>query len=100
MRGWSLVESMDTLSGLPLRYIISDIKYRMMTLDMDTQSTAEQVESQDSEQITSSLAEKLKTAYIEALNQLEIVEVELSRSKIMMIDEDGNMKKVTILSEH
>ncbi len=72
----------------------------MMTLDMDSRSTAEQVDSQDSEQITSSLAEKLKTAYIEARNQLEITEVELNRSKIMMIDEDGNMRKVPILSEH
>ncbi|CAE6930966.1 hypothetical protein ACOMICROBIO_EPCKBFOG_03161 [Vibrio sp. B1FLJ16] len=72
----------------------------MMTLDMDSRSTAEKVDSQDSEQITISLAEKLKTAYIEARNQLEITEVELNRSKIMMIDEDGNMRKVPILSEH
>ncbi len=72
----------------------------MMTLGMDSRSTAEQVDSQDSEQITSSLAEKLKNAYIEARNQLEITEVELNRSKIMMIDEDGNMRKVPILSEH
>ncbi|WP_182010761.1 hypothetical protein [Vibrio sp. B1FLJ16] len=71
-----------------------------MTLDMDSRSTAEKVDSQDSEQITISLAEKLKTAYIEARNQLEITEVELNRSKIMMIDEDGNMRKVPILSEH
>ncbi|MCA0934256.1 hypothetical protein AB3Y13_01120 [Vibrio alginolyticus] len=67
---------------------------------MDSRSTAEKVDSQDSEQITISLAEKLKTAYIEARNQLEITEVELNRSKIMMIDEDGNMRKVPILSEH
>ncbi len=72
----------------------------MMTLDMDSRSTAEQVDTQDSEQITSSLAKKLKTAYIEARNQLELTEVELNRSKIMMIDEDGNLKKVPILSEH
>ncbi len=72
----------------------------MMTLDMDSRNTEEQVDSQDSEQITSSWVEKLKTAYIEARDQLEITEVELSRSKIMMIDEDGNLKKVSILSEH
>ncbi|CAH0526234.1 hypothetical protein CTH30272_00811 [Allocatenococcus thiocycli] len=72
----------------------------MMTLDMDSRNTAEQVDSQDSEQVTSSLAEKLKTAYINARNQLEITEVELNRSKIMMIDEDGNLRKVPILSEH
>ncbi|WP_417877906.1 hypothetical protein [Vibrio sp.] len=67
---------------------------------MDSRNTAEQVDSQDSEQVTSSLAEKLKTAYINARNQLEITEVELNRSKIMMIDEDGNLRKVPILSEH
>ena len=72
----------------------------MMTLDMDSRNTAEQVDSQDSEQVTSSLAEKLKTAYINARDQLEITEVELNRSKIMMIDEDGNLRKVPILSEH
>lgn len=72
----------------------------MMTLDMDSRNTAEQVDSQDSEQVTSSLAEKLKTAYINARNQLEITEVELNRSKIMMIDEDGNLRKIPILSEH
>lgn len=72
----------------------------MMTLDMDSCNTAEQVDSQDSEQVTSSLAEKLKTAYVNARNQLEITEVELNRSKIMMIDENGNMRKVPILSEH
>ncbi|NVC92261.1 hypothetical protein FC650_01100 [Vibrio natriegens] len=72
----------------------------MMTLDMDSRNTAEQVDSQDSEQVTSSLAEKLKTAYINARNQLELTEVELNRSKIMMIDEDGNLRKVPILSEH
>ncbi|MDV6252386.1 hypothetical protein [Vibrio sp. EA2] len=67
---------------------------------MDSRNTAEQVDSQDSEQVTSSLAEKLKTAYVNARNQLEITEVELNRSKIMMIDENGNMRKVPILSEH
>jgi FMN-dependent NADH-azoreductase len=72
----------------------------MMTLDMDSRNDAEKVDSQDSEQVTSSLTEKLKTAYIEARSQLEIIEVELNRSKIVMIDEDGNMRTVPILSEH
>ncbi len=72
----------------------------MMTFDMDSRSTAEQVDSQDSEKITSALVKKLKAAYIEARNQLELTEVELNRSKIMMIDEDGNLKRVPILSEH
>ncbi len=65
----------------------------MMKLDMDSGNTAEQADSQE-------MAEKLKAAYIEERSQLEITEVELNRSKIMMIDEDGNMRKVPILSEH
>ncbi len=72
----------------------------MMKLDMDSGNTAEQADSQENEKVTSSLVEKLKAAYIEERSQLEITEVELNRSKIMMIDEDGNMRKVPILSEH
>ncbi|EGR0721550.1 hypothetical protein QPB21_000308 [Vibrio alginolyticus] len=69
-------------------------------LDMDSGNTAEQVNSQDNEQVTRSVAEKLKTAYINSREQLEIIEVELNRSKIMMVDQDGNLTRVPILSEH
>jgi len=48
-------------------------------LDMDSGNTAEQVSSQDDEQATRSVAEKLKTAYINAREQLEIIEVELNQ---------------------
>ncbi|GLR05722.1 hypothetical protein [Vibrio hyugaensis] len=67
---------------------------------MNSGNTAEQVESQEIESTTDSLAEKLKAAYVTARTQLEITEVELNRSKIMMIDENGKMTKVSILSEH
>lgn len=39
-------------------------------------------------------------AYRKERTRQEVTEVELNRSKIVMIDENGNMKKVPILSEH
>lgn len=71
-----------------------------MKLEMNSGTIAEQVESQDVETQTDSLAAKLKASYVAARTQLEITEVELNRSKIMMIDENGKMTKVSILSEH
>ncbi|WP_179885605.1 hypothetical protein [Vibrio sp. ES.051] len=71
-----------------------------MKLDMDSGHTAEQVDSQENGQTNSSVTEKLKMAYIKAREQLELTEVELNRSKIMMVDQDGNLTKVPILSEH
>lgn len=71
-----------------------------MKLEMNSGTIAEQVESQDVETSNDSLAAKLKASYVAARTQLEITEVELNRSKIMMIDENGKMTKVSILSEH
>ncbi|OAJ95842.1 hypothetical protein [Vibrio bivalvicida] len=45
-------------------------------------------------------SKKLLDAYRKERAQQEITEVELNRSKIVMIDENGNIKKVPILSEH
>ncbi|MGR5067675.1 MULTISPECIES: hypothetical protein [Vibrio] len=67
---------------------------------MNSGNTAEHVENQEVESTEDSLAAKLKAAYVTARTQLEIIEVELNRSKIMMIDENGKMTKVSILSEH
>ncbi|WP_244662581.1 hypothetical protein [Vibrio owensii] len=67
---------------------------------MNSGTIAEQVESQDVETQNDSLVAKLKASYVAARTQLEITEVELNRSKIMMIDENGKMTKVSILSEH
>ncbi|MCG9595620.1 hypothetical protein L1D15_02665 [Vibrio sp. Isolate25] len=53
-------------------------------------------ESNDAPQRTSKIVE----AYRKERTRQEATEVELNRSKIMMIDEDGNMRKVPILSEH
>ncbi|HDM8221282.1 TPA: hypothetical protein P0E24_004878 [Vibrio campbellii] len=71
-----------------------------MKLEMNSGTIAEQVETQDVETQNDSLAAKLKASYVAARTQLEITEVELNRSKIMMIDENGKMTKVSILSEH
>lgn len=43
---------------------------------------------------------KLIKAYIFERTQQEITEVELNRAKIVMIDANGNMKRVPLLAEH
>ncbi|WP_333912657.1 hypothetical protein [Vibrio coralliirubri] len=52
--------------------------------------------------VTESSAEqnKLRDAYVQERTYLEVVEIELNRSKIIMIDEQGRKKRVPILSEH
>ncbi|USD34235.1 MULTISPECIES: hypothetical protein [Vibrio] len=54
------------------------------------------IEPNDAPQRSSKIVE----AYRKERTRQEATEVELNRSKIMMIDEDGNMRKVPILSEH
>ncbi|MEF1291872.1 hypothetical protein [Vibrio sp. M260118] len=44
--------------------------------------------------------ERLTSAYRSERARQEITEVELNRSKIVMIDENGNIKRVPILGEH
>lgn len=44
--------------------------------------------------------DRLVAAYKKERTQQEVTEVELNRSKIVMIDENGNIKKVPILAEH
>ncbi len=44
--------------------------------------------------------QRLKGAYINERSKLEVVEVELNRSKVVMIDQDGKLIKVPFLSEH
>ena len=43
---------------------------------------------------------KLVKAYIFERTQQEITEVELNRAKIIMFDENGNIKRVSLLAEH
>ncbi|HAS6346698.1 hypothetical protein LZU85_01995 [Vibrio sp. IRLE0018] len=43
---------------------------------------------------------KLKSAYIDERVKMETVEVELNRSKIVFMDENGKLTKFTLISEH
>ncbi|MFC5079778.1 hypothetical protein VTH8203_03609 [Vibrio thalassae] len=45
-------------------------------------------------------SEKLKGAYINERTRLEFTEVELNRSKVVMVDHEGNFIKIPFLSEH
>lgn len=44
--------------------------------------------------------DRIVKAFRSERTQQEITEVELNRTKIVMIDEDGNIKKVPLLAEH
>ncbi|WP_070966533.1 hypothetical protein [Vibrio sonorensis] len=45
-------------------------------------------------------SERLRQAYQSERTQQEMTEIEIGRSRILMIDEDGNTESVTIVSEH
>ncbi|NOH81058.1 hypothetical protein F0231_15035 [Vibrio sp. RE86] len=45
-------------------------------------------------------ASKLVKAYMQERTLQEVTEVELNRSKIMVMDESGKMKLVPIIKEH
>lgn len=62
------------------------------------ESPKEEQEANSSE--ACSEQDKLRTAYVKERTNLEVVEIELNRSKIMMIDEQGRKRRVPILSEH
>lgn len=44
--------------------------------------------------------DRIVKAFRSERTQQEITEVELNRTKIVMIDEDGNIKKVPLVAEH
>lgn len=43
---------------------------------------------------------KLREAYVVAREQLELTEIELNRAKIIMIDENGKIIRLPLLTEH
>lgn len=43
---------------------------------------------------------RLTTAYRMERSQQEVVEIELSRAKIVVMDEHGNLKRIPIIPEH
>ncbi|ELJ8792090.1 hypothetical protein ABC295_000222 [Vibrio cholerae] len=46
------------------------------------------------------VAIKLREAYIKERQQLELTEIELNRARIIMIDENGKMIRLPLLTEH
>ncbi|KDN29310.1 hypothetical protein VFDL14_14085 [Vibrio fortis] len=64
------------------------------------QSESNNEESNEISQEACNDQDKLRTAYVKERTNLEVVEIELNRSKIMMIDEQGRKRRVPILSEH
>ncbi|MEZ9231626.1 hypothetical protein AB4259_11160 [Vibrio amylolyticus] len=59
------------------------------------------VSDETNESVTQANASmKLRKAYQSEKNQLEVTEVELNRSRIFMIDKNGNMRIVPLMSEH
>ncbi|EGR1309469.1 hypothetical protein [Vibrio cholerae] len=46
------------------------------------------------------VAIKLREAYIKERQQLELTEIELNHARIIMIDENGKMIRLPLLTEH
>ncbi|EPU1004615.1 hypothetical protein ACVUMT_000729 [Vibrio cholerae] len=46
------------------------------------------------------VAIKLREAYIKERQQLELTEIELNRARIIMIDENGKLIRLPLLTEH
>ncbi len=77
--------------------IISNIRTQFIDFDMQTSHI---VIPPAKQQTDDSRYAKLRKAYQAERKMLEIIEVELNRSKIYMLDKNGNMKRVSIISEH
>ena len=79
--------------SIPCRYCIAT-KCEMNQQQLETEELDDNVTESSAEQ------NKLRDAYVQERTYLEVVEIELNRSKIIMIDEQGRKKRVPILSEH
>ncbi len=79
--------------SIPCRYCI-DTKCEMNQQQLENEELDGNVTESSAEQ------NKLRDAYVQERTYLEVVEIELNRSKIIMIDEQGRKKRVPILSEH
>ncbi len=79
--------------SIPCRYCI-DTKCEMNQQQLENEELDDNVTESSAEQ------NKLRDAYVQERTYLEVVEIELNRSKIIMIDEQGRKKRVPILSEH
>ena len=79
--------------SIPCRYCI-DTKCEMNQQQLETEDSGDKATEPSAEQ------SKLRDAYVKERTYLEVVEIELNRSKIIMIDEQGRKKRVPILPEH
>ncbi len=71
-----------------------------MKILMDQQKLHDEFDDEEQYIDLSPDQERIRSAYVKERKQLEVIEIELNRSKIIMIDEQGRKKKVPILSEH
>ncbi|SDG98933.1 hypothetical protein SAMN04488136_1063 [Vibrio xiamenensis] len=77
--------------------IISDIPIQFIDFDMQNSHIILPPPEQETGDLRSA---KLRKAYQSERKMLEIIEVELNRSRIYMLDIDGNIKRVPLISEH
>ncbi|MDR9826126.1 hypothetical protein RCJ22_10955 [Vibrio sp. FNV 38] len=56
--------------------------------------------TQASEQVNDAQSKKLRQSYRGARKWIEATEIELQRSRIMMVDGEGNMRPFSLYSEH
>ncbi len=77
--------------------IISDIPIQFIDFDMQNSHIILPPTEQETGDLRSA---KLRKAYQSERKMLEIIEVELNRSRIYMLDKDGNIKRVPLISEH
>jgi len=84
----------DVSRYYPKQYRNLDEKYKMNQQTLPDEFEDEQYIDLSPDQ------ERIRKAYVKERKQLEVTEIELNRSKIIMIDEQGRKKKVPLLSEH
>ncbi|WGV98238.1 hypothetical protein QF117_05115 [Vibrio sp. YMD68] len=60
----------------------------------------DELQLNDSVEGSQALSYKLRDAYRSERERLEVTEVELNRSRIFMVDKNGNMRIVPLMSEH
>lgn len=60
----------------------------------------ESIEPQAAEPDIAQEQDKLREAYICERTKLEFTEIELNRSKIILVDGQGNIKRIPLMSEH
>lgn len=63
-------------------------------------STREKSQTQEDEVVERTPSIQLKTAYLQEKRKLEVIEIELNRSKIVVMDQNGNRIRIPLIKEH